>query len=228
MTHGHFYYPGIIIIFVWNLTHMGIAERKEREKQKRRKAILDAAEKIFFAENGDKATMDDLAERVELSKGTLYLYFKNKTELLYAIAEKGVGLLHENCKKIRKSGLSGKQQLSDLGDEFVSFVEEYPGHFELILRFEISQFQPEEGSEAHLLMEPALSVLREMLILGQQDGTIRNDFSENEIVIILWSQMLGLMQSILRKERYIDHYKVDLKRVIKGHYRMIMKGIAPG
>jgi hypothetical protein len=76
-------------------------------------------------------------------------------------------------------------------------------------------------------MEPALSVLQEMLILGQQDGSIRNDFSENEIVIILWSQMLGLMQSILRKERYIEHYQVDLKRAIKGHYRMIMKGISP-
>jgi TetR/AcrR family transcriptional regulator len=140
MTISHFYYPDIVIIFVNKLNLMGIAERKEREKQKRRKSILDAAEKIFFAENGDKATMDDLAEKVELSKGTLYLYFKNKTELLYALAERGVNLLYENCKKIRKSGLTGKQQLSDLGDEFVRFVEEYPGHFELILRFEISQY----------------------------------------------------------------------------------------
>jgi len=204
---------------------MGIAERKEREKQKRRKEILAAAEKIFFAVNGDKGTMDDVAERVELSKGTLYLYFKNKTDLLYAIAEKGVGLLHDYFSKVLKPELKGKEQLSDIGDEFVRFVEDYPRHFELILRFELSHNT--KGGQQTLLMEPALALLREVLVRGQEDGTIRDDISGDEIVIILWSQMFGLMQSILRKERYIDHYKVDFKRVIKGHYRIIMKGITP-
>jgi AcrR family transcriptional regulator len=207
---------------------MGIAERKEREKQIRREAILAAAETIFFAENGDKGTMDDVAEKVELSKGTLYLYFKNKTDLLYAIAEKGVDLLYSNFKNVLKPELTGKEQLSELGDEFVRFVEKYPRHFELILRFEITEPQSAEGKRDDLLMEPALSVLREILTHGQEDKTIRNDLSVDEIVIILWSQMVGLMQSLLRKERYIDRYKVDLKRVIKGHFRIVMKGIAPG
>jgi hypothetical protein len=39
--------------------------------------------------------------------------------------------------------------------------------------------------------------------------------------------MIGLMQSILRKERYVEHYRVDLKQVIKGHYRIVIKRIAP-
>jgi AcrR family transcriptional regulator len=206
---------------------MGIAERKEREKQERREAILSAAEIIFFDENGDKGTMDNVAEKVELSKGTLYLYFKNKTDLLYAIAEKGVCLLHDSFSAIQKLELTGREQLSEIGDEFVRFVESYPKHFELILRFEITEPLSADIRESTLLMEPALSILREILIRGQQDGTIRNDLSVNEIVIILWSQMIGLMQSILRKERYVEHYSVDLKQVIKGHYRIVMKGIAP-
>jgi len=205
---------------------MGIAERKEREKQKRRKEILAAAEKIFFATNGDRGTMNDVADKVELSKGTLYLYFKNKTDLLYAIAEKGVDLLHDYFSKVLKPELTGREQLSDLGDEFVRFVEDYPKHFELILHFELTG-HPSKERHKKLLMEPALSLLREALARGQQDGTIRDDISEDEIVIILWSQMIGLMQSILQKERYIDHYGIDFKRVIKGHYRIIMKGITP-
>jgi AcrR family transcriptional regulator len=207
---------------------MGIAERKEREKQIRKNSILEAAEKIFFAEDGDKGTMDNVAEMVELSKGTLYLYFKNKTDLQYAIAEKGVGILSDYFRKVLNPDQTGREQLSDLGDEFVRFVEDYPKHFELILRFEVTEPQSKDGRETNLLMEPALSVLREIIILGQADGTIRNDLSENEIVIILWSQMIGLMQTILRKDRHIERYNVDLKRIIKGHYRIIMKGIAPG
>jgi len=203
---------------------MGIAERKEKEKLKRRNAILKAAEKIFFDKNGEKATMDDVAAKVELSKGTLYLYFKNKNDLLYAIAEKGVQLLRGLLIKALDSKLNGREQLSELGDEFVLFVENYPKHFELILRFELTELPPETNK---LLMEPALSVLRDILIRGQIDGTIRNDLTEDEMVIILWSQMLGLLQSKHRKERYVKHYNVDIKRVIKGHYRIIMKGMVP-
>lgn len=207
---------------------MGIAERKEREKQQRRKSILTAAEKIFFGRNGDKGTMDDIAEKVELSKGTLYLYFKNKTDLLYAIAEKGVDILINYFDEAVNPELKGRGQLSDLGDAFARFVEEHAQYFELILRFEVTEPQSGElKKDGALLMEPALAVLKRIISTGQDDGSIRNDLSVDEIVIVLWSQMLGLMQSILRKDRYIKFYKVDLKRIIKGHYRIVMKGVAP-
>ncbi len=204
---------------------MGIIERKEREKQKRRKAILIAAERIFFSKNGDKRTMDDVAARVELSKGTLYLYFKNKNDLLYGIAERGVVILNGYFAKINKK-LSGKDQLSELGDEFVRFVEDYPKHFELILRFELMVLTPSE-IKSSLLMNSPLSILQEILIKGQKDGSIRNDLTVNDLVVILWSQILGLLQSLLHKEKYIEAYEVDFKSIIKGHYRIIMKGVSP-
>ena len=49
---------------------MGVAERKEREKEQRRKGILDAAEKVFFKHGVENATMDNVAEEAELSKAT--------------------------------------------------------------------------------------------------------------------------------------------------------------
>ncbi|MDL1893205.1 helix-turn-helix transcriptional regulator, partial [Sphingobacteriales bacterium CHB3] len=52
---------------------MGIIERKEREKEQRREEIVTAAEKIFFEKGLAIATMDEIAEAAELSKGTLYL-----------------------------------------------------------------------------------------------------------------------------------------------------------
>jgi TetR/AcrR family transcriptional regulator len=55
---------------------MGIVERKEREKEHRKEEILDAAQKVFFERGLVTATMDEIAETAELSKGTLYLYYK--------------------------------------------------------------------------------------------------------------------------------------------------------
>ncbi|MFZ5940624.1 MAG: TetR/AcrR family transcriptional regulator [Bacteroidota bacterium] len=207
---------------------MGISERKEREKVKRRKTIISAAEKIFFAEKGESGTMDDVAEMVELSKGTLYLYFRNKDHLLYGIAGKGVEILARYLKKAEDPALTGKEQLSDLGDEFVHFVEDYPRHFELILRFELAPPVNPGEDAVPLLMEPALGVLRKVLEKGQQDGSLRKDLTANELVITLWSQMIGILQSVLHKERYIRSFDVSHERIIKGHFRMIMKGISPG
>jgi len=79
---------------------MGIAERKERERQKRRAEIVKAAEQVFFTRGFEKSTMDDIAERAELSKGTLYLYFKSKEELLFLIQFRTFDSLCDQLKEI--------------------------------------------------------------------------------------------------------------------------------
>ena len=78
---------------------MGIAERKERERLRRREEIIDAAERVFFTKGIRDATMDDVAEEAELSKGTLYLYFKSKQELYLAINFRGLSLLSDMFRK---------------------------------------------------------------------------------------------------------------------------------
>lgn len=63
------------------------AMRREREKQLRRQSILSAAE-ILFAHNGyRKAKIEDIAEKAEVSVGTVYGYFQNKEDLLVAVLD---------------------------------------------------------------------------------------------------------------------------------------------
>ena len=65
---------------------MGIQERKEREKERRRQQIMVAAKRVFSKKGFSKATMEDIARESELSPGTLYLYFKNKEELYASLS----------------------------------------------------------------------------------------------------------------------------------------------
>ncbi len=60
---------------------MGIQERKERERERRRQQIIVAAKRVFSDKGFNRATMEDIAKEAELSPGTLYLYFKNKDEI---------------------------------------------------------------------------------------------------------------------------------------------------
>jgi TetR/AcrR family transcriptional regulator len=68
---------------------MGITERKEREKEHRKEEIIDAAQKVFFEKGLLLTTMDEIAEIAELSKGTLYLYYKSKENLYLAVMMRG-------------------------------------------------------------------------------------------------------------------------------------------
>ena len=59
---------------------MGIADRKERQKEIRRTDIIEAAERVIFANGYAAATMDDVAKEAQFSKRTVYIYFDSKEQ----------------------------------------------------------------------------------------------------------------------------------------------------
>jgi transcriptional regulator, TetR family len=70
---------------------MSNISRREREKEQRRRDIMDSAEKLFFKKGYDEVSMNDIAEDVELSKATLYLYFDNKVATFFCSCAPGHG-----------------------------------------------------------------------------------------------------------------------------------------
>ncbi len=88
---------------------MGIQERKEREKERRRQQIIVAAKRVFSEKGFNKATMEDIAKEAELSPGTLYLYFKNKEELYASLSLRILQYLH-----IRVSHVINQTELDPL------------------------------------------------------------------------------------------------------------------
>ncbi len=78
---------------------MGISERKERDKQEMQKRILDAAMKMFLEEGYEKTSLRNIAEKIEYSPATIYLYFKDKDELLYEVQKQAFEQLNEEYAK---------------------------------------------------------------------------------------------------------------------------------
>jgi AcrR family transcriptional regulator len=68
---------------------MGSAERKEREKHEMREMILAAAKKLFIKEGFEHVTIRRIAEEIEYSPATVYLYFADKDTILCALQELG-------------------------------------------------------------------------------------------------------------------------------------------
>lgn len=205
---------------------MGVKERKIREKQIRRGEILQEAEKLFSGKKGLDATMDDLAEKTELGKGTIYLYFPNKESILQVLAEQGINLLRKRLTRVLDDSKTGVEQISDNGDSFVKFLKEKPFYASLILRFEKTVIINTETKSKILLVEPILEILKSILEKGKKDGTLRNDIGTKELVTILWSQMLGVLNTLSGRKEILQIYGIEVDWIIRGHYRVIMNGLS--
>ncbi len=70
-----------------------MAEARDRKGAERRAAIMEAAIEVFADRGFHGARISDVAEKASVASGTIYLYFRNKEELLISVFEEKMGLL---------------------------------------------------------------------------------------------------------------------------------------
>ncbi len=128
---------------------MGIVERKEREKEEMRKLILEAAQKLFLETGFEKVSIRNIADAIEYSPATIYLYFKDKDEIFYVIHENAFDLLD---KELRQHDVIADpfERLGALGRTYMQFGIENPDYYELmfIMRAPMEQIKNEEKWKA--------------------------------------------------------------------------------
>ena len=90
---------------------MGTGERRRREREQRYGEIVEAAKRVFFTKGFDNTTMDDIAQESELSKGTLYLYFKNKEDLAHGIMFESFTMLKKMMGETIAGGENGLEKI---------------------------------------------------------------------------------------------------------------------
>jgi len=180
---------------------MGIAERKEREKRRRKNEIIDAAERVFFRKGFDLATMEDIAEDAELSKATLYLYFHKKTELCLAITVRSLRILRQMLENVTQSGGSGIDKFQQLADVYLQFYQKHLDYFNMLANFRNhgsncdaeSSMMDEICAQNDQINQLIATVIEQ----GIDDHTIRNDIDSEKIAYALWGQLSGLMPNIM-------------------------------
>jgi len=72
---------------------------REKKKRQTRKAILEAAIHLFGSNGYDKTSIDQLARKAGVGKGTIYSYFRSKSEILLAFCDDELEYLHEEMER---------------------------------------------------------------------------------------------------------------------------------
>jgi len=175
------------------------SERREREKAQRREDILQAAREVFLKDGGlFRATIDDVAARAEISKGTIYLYFESKEALLALLLLEGLDRLSARFEKAYapRRILTARRCLERLATAYFNFCQEYPSHFRLMVAFDRGRFKERIPSDLYQqVFESSKHILQFVADVVQQ-GINDAEFDVNnawQTTGVLWAALNGVL-----------------------------------
>jgi AcrR family transcriptional regulator len=211
---------------------MGTTERRERDKERRRNEILDAAEKVFFSKGITFATMDDIAAAAELSKGTLYLYFDRRQSVYLGITERAIRKMQSMFEQAVASVSGGIKKVRAIGEAYFRFSQEYPDYFSTIANYEVAELDSTLDepmlSQCHLAGQKAMQIVIDAIQEGIQDGTIRRDLNPVITAFLLNGQMTGLIQMISREAKHLEKFEgLNLDDLLNTFYEFVFNALTP-
>ena len=172
---------------------MSLAEWKEKEREQRQNYIIEAARKLLALKSFNEVSMDEIAREVGLGKSTLYLYFKNKESLYFAVVLRGIRIWVEMVKEEVKKGNTGLEKLTLYGNVNREFSNKYPDYFRLLYsptsikkQFDRDKMNSsEEFREVRELFKEIMSIGIDSIQKGIDEGQIRPDVDPTEAAILL-------------------------------------------
>jgi TetR/AcrR family transcriptional regulator len=215
---------------------LGTAERKQREKDRRRENIINAAEHVILKRGFEAATMDEIAEKAELSKGTLYLYFKNKNALYLAIYERGSSKLNRQFAKVLAMDKPGLELVGMLGETYLKFVRENPIYFNACSHYESIQDyaflkKNKIAQRCEDNAREAMALITRTLQIGMQDGSIDDSYNPKELAVMIWASSRGIVQvAHLKRMGYhfkiMDDMQLDVESVFTSFIQLLGSGMS--
>jgi AcrR family transcriptional regulator len=207
---------------------MGIQERKEREKERRKQQILVAAKRVFSDNGFNKATMEDIAHEAELSPGTLYLYFKNKEELYASLSLRILQYLLLRIEHVNAMKQAGPdEKLKALMEAMYDVYEFDP--LIIINMFHLQSSDTLKNLSPQLLEEITELTRKAMKSIVQifKDGVTKGIFIDRHPVALadmFWSLFSGVILWMTSK-KLVNESKDHLKETLALAFDIFYHGV---
>ncbi len=189
---------------------MTITDRKQREREEMRQLILEGARDVFLEKGYEHASLRNIAERIEYSPGTLYLYFKDKDEIFHALHEEGFRRMLVQMQPLQHVS-NPFERLKAMGRVYMEFARKNKDFYDLMfivrgpVKHEIADHEKwEMGSRTLNYLK---DILRECQTIGYFQG-----MDIEYLSFSIWSTMHG-MSALYCRERcqaYPEHDPNDL------------------
>lgn len=227
---------------------MGAEDRKIWEKRQRENRIIDLAEPLFFKKGYEGATIIEIAHACGYNKRSIYLYFKDKEEIFLAVVLRGLNRLHDVLEAV-----SHTTDIRDLGRAFFEFSLSYPDYLKLIMVYESTTcvYRERNVREAPASNDPVSSdraspgirggyrekcqaatdavaaLITEILAKAISEKQIHTGLTPEQLMLILWGQVFGVMQVILMRRRGFEQtYGISYKALFNVFLDMTVSALS--
>jgi AcrR family transcriptional regulator len=194
---------------------MGLADRKEREKADMKLKILEAAKKLFLEKGFEKTSIRNIADLIEYSPGTIYLYFKDKNDLLFELHQIAFQGLILALSSIKLEG-NAINRLEDMGNHYIKFAFENPEMYNLMFIMEAPMESLACNNDIWDDGMKAFDLLKFLVADCQSEGYL-SAFNLEDASLMIWSSVHGLvaLKSRKRLEMFCESEEDSFHRVMR-------------
>ena len=203
--------------------------RRQKEKEDRKEAILAAAREVFFEQGIRHATVDDIAARAEVAKGTVYLYFETKETILAHLLLEGLDTLGRELEAAyaEDQSLRAEARLRRLAAAYLNFYHSQGDYFRLMMAFDRGHFQDAVSSQVYeAILHRSLRGLH-WVVRAVEQGTQSGEFhlaDPKQNAGMLWAALNGVLVLVshpLRRELL----EQEVETLYDGVIEMMLKGM---
>ena len=206
---------------------MGVQERRAREKKELRQEILDAARELFVHEGFENVSMRKIAEKIEYSPTTIYLYFRDKSDLLDCIIEETFARLVRKQTMLEQTVADPVERLERGLRSYIEFGLKHPNHYKVTFMMPQPVSDPDLCPRSREMGQKAYANLRRMLAECAEKGLIEMQ-DLDATAQVAWATAHGLTSLMIAKphhpwaerNRVIDTLLATLMRGLNAHSRV--------
>ena len=180
--------------------------------------ILDAARKIFLQHGYYQASLRNIAEEIEYSPGTIYLYFKDKDEIFHALHEEGFRRMLEKMQPLEHVA-DPFERLKAMGLVYLEFAMNNKDFYDLMFIMQ-APIKHEEKSEKWKMGQRTLDYLKNVLKQCQAKGYFKKQNLEY-LSFAIWSAMHG-MAALYCRDRCKAYPNIEPMELIKNGYKSFL------
>lgn len=199
---------------------MGTKERKAKAQKRRKEQILSAAIELVKEQGFEKTTMDEIAERAELSKGTLYIYFRDKSALYQSIKKKGLSLVHAEFLNILQEDISGAEIVRKMALSFLDFIMQNATFTRAMVLYEKTRKEEFDGHDISQdclhLENKVFKLMIRGLQIGIQDKSISSNLPPKILGLHIAFELQGILQYCIAGQKgHIPSFMEDQNLTVR-------------
>ncbi|GAA4792282.1 TetR/AcrR family transcriptional regulator [Olivibacter ginsenosidimutans] len=204
---------------------MGIKERKERHREDLRLRILDAAKVLFLKDGYEATSIRKIAAAIEFSPTTIYLYYKDKTDIVYALQKEGFKLLRTKFSALANVD-NPFERLKGMGRTYLRFATENNEFYELmfVMKEPLTYLENTCGGEGEEGWDDGIEAFNALVntIAGCQEEGYFTGQDTKVFSLLVWSTLHGLCT--LSLHGHLDHVveKNLLEMPDEGHFLTVV------